>query len=282
MQQAAYGAAGWGFQLQMTDGTVFHQGVTDAEGILVFRNLPYGPYTIVEEDRPGWSEITPRYIDVTVTSGDCVPVEFENEQDDSGFCIEGYKLDANGLYGIPNWTIKVKSLHEGGWDVEDEADFYLDDPYYDEENKFLTDGLGKYQINFPDNDYRIPGQQFEVCEEDDVDGWLPHTPICQTITMPKHPGACVQAEDFINQQVGHSESEQMKDHQGGKGGWEDQPAGGHPGGQCTNTHVVKPGETLFSIGDSYHVSPQAMVDANPSVRSTPDFWVYVGQTLCIP
>jgi len=259
--------------------------VTDAEGILVFRNLPYGPYTVVEEDRPGWAEITPREIDVTVTDGNCVPVEFENEQDNSGYCIEGYKRDANGLYGIPNWEIKVNSLHEGGWDVEDEASFYEGDPYYYKENKFLTDGVGKYKIRFPDNDYRIPGQQFEVCESD-KDGWLPHTPTCQTITMPDHPGACVLAEDFINQQVGHSESEKMKeaqDQMGDHASWQSMPDGGHmDGGQCSNTHVVKPGETLFTIGASYHVSPQAMVDANPAVRSTPDFWVYVGQTLCIP
>ncbi len=49
-------------------------------------------------------------IEVNVTSGECVTQTFENIQDDSGFCIEGYKLDANGLYGIPNWEIEAKPL----------------------------------------------------------------------------------------------------------------------------------------------------------------------------
>ncbi len=51
---------------------------------------------------------------------------------------------------------------------------------------------------------------------------------------------------------------------------------------CKFQHVVKKGEGLFSIGAQYGVSPQAIVDANPSVRSSNDFWVYIGQTLCIP
>ena len=55
----------------------------------------------------------------------------------------------------------------------------------------FTDGLGKYRFDFPDNDYRIPGSAFEVCEDDDVDGWLPHTPTCQIVKLPMMPGACV-------------------------------------------------------------------------------------------
>ena len=39
---------------------------------------------------------------------------------------------------------------------------------------------------------------------------------------------------------------------------------------------------LLLLRTRFSKLPQAMVDANPSVRSNPDFWVYVGQTLCIP
>ena len=256
-QQLGYGAGGWGFQLLTMDGKVARDGVTDAEGYLKFDHLPYGPYVIVEEDRPGWAENTARAIEVNVTSGECVTQTFENIQDDSGFCIEGYKLDANGLYGIPNWEIEAKPLAAGG---------------YEPDNVF-TDGMGKYVFNFPANDYRIPGAEYEICEDDDVDGWLPHTPTCQVVKLPLHPGACVKALDFVNQQVGHSES--LKHNDGPK-------SGGKPAMGCKFQHVVKNGEGLFSIGAQYGVSPQAMVDANPSVRSNNDFWVYVGQTLCIP
>jgi hypothetical protein len=260
-ERTGYGAAGWGFELVRTDGTVARRGLTDAEGYLTFDNLPYGPYTIVEEDRPGWAEVTPRKIDVTLDSGQCVLVPFENQQDDSGFCIEGYKLDANGGYGIPNWKIEIEPLHEGG---------------YDEIEETFTDGLGKFRFDFPTNDYRIPGAEFEICEDDDVDGWLPHTPTCQTVTLPMWPGACVHAKDFINQQVGHTDAEKMKAKKDGPS------MGGNMPKNCKTFHTVKPGEGLFDIGTMYKVSPQQMLDANPMVRNNPNHWVFVGQALCIP
>lgn len=254
-QRLGFGAGGWGFQLLAMDGTVVRDGVTDAEGYLKFDNLPYGPYVIVEEDRAGWAESSPRAIEVSVTSGDCVLQSFENIQDDSGFCIEGHKLDANGNFGIPNWKIKAKPVATGGYDPDD----------------VFTDGLGKFVFTFPANDYRIPGAEYEICE-DDVDGWLPKTPSCQIVKLPTHAGACVQALDFVNEQVGHSDS--LKHGDG--------PSKGGPAKGCRTQHVVKAGEGLFSIGAQYGASPQAMVDANPSVRNNGDFWVFVGQTLCIP
>ncbi len=132
-----YGAAGWGFKLERSDGTIARQGVTDAEGYLTFDRLPYGPYTIVEEERAGLGRrVAEAYVDVTVEGGECVLVPFENQQDDSGFCIEGYKLDANGGYGIPNWKIETDPVDDGGYEPDD----------------VFTDGLGKYTI-------RVPGQR---------------------------------------------------------------------------------------------------------------------------
>lgn len=289
-----YGAGGWGFALLAMDGTVVRKGVTDAEGIITFEGLPYGPYTIKEEDRPGWDEWTPRYVDVNLIDGTCQVVEFYNMQDDSGFCIEGYKLDANGGYGLAGWFIDVDPLDAGGFDPADPAergDFYADDPYFNEsKEKFVTDGVGMYKIGFPDNDYRIPGSRYEICEDDSVDGWLPHTPTCQVVELPKWPGACVQAKDFVNQQVGHAEKakyEEMQDNpqtmdrvapMGPTG-----PGGpGEKGVYCKNSHTVQAGEGLFTIAADYNVSPQAMVDANPEVRDSPNWWVYEGQNLCIP
>jgi hypothetical protein len=285
-----YGAGGWGFALVAKDGTVVRQGVTDAEGIINFEGLPYGPYTIKEEDRPGWDEWTPRYVDVNLIDGLCQVVEFYNEQDDSGFCIEGYKLDANGGYGLQGWFIEAEPLDAGGFDPADPNDrgnFYDNDPYFNEsKEKFETDGVGMYKINFPDNDYRIPGARYEICEDDNVDGWLPHTPTCQIVELPKWPGACVQAKDFVNQQVGHSEKEkyeQLKDNP--PEDWDRVGPISHGGGKgsmCSTYHIVQPGEGLFTIAKDYEVSPQAMVDANPEVRESPNWWVYEGQSLCIP
>jgi hypothetical protein len=276
----SFNVAGWGFKLLRKDGSVARQGVTDASGELRFDNLPLGPYVLIEEDRPGWDEVSPDQRDILVdanycTEGNELVVLFENEQDDSGFCIEGRKVDANGGYGIFGWEIAIKPLDEGG---------------YDPSNVF-TDGLGEFRFDFPRNDYRIPGAEYEVCEQAQ-DGWLPHTETCQTVRLPEWPGACVQLEDFVNQQVGHSESEDHGKPDHGKG---DNGKGGPDGGRydgpgndngngikCTSYHEVKAGEGLYDIGAQYKISPQAMLDANPDVRKGDQLWVYVGQRICIP
>lgn len=260
-----YNVGGWGFELLRKDGSVARQGVTDARGQILWDNLPLGPYTLVEEDRPGWSETIAREYDIIVTDNNCADpvVVFVNEQDDSGYCIEGRKVDANGGYGIANWEIEIEPLDEGG---------------YDPDNVF-TDGLGNFTINFPRNDYRIPGALYEICEEDQ-DGWLPHTPTCQKVRLPEWPGACVQLDDFVNQQVGHSESEKMWKDMGkgdmGKGGYDNK------GGSCKNYHVVKAGEGLYDIGKMYKKSASEMLKANPDVANHPHQWVIEGQRICIP
>ncbi|HXF64520.1 MAG TPA: SpaA isopeptide-forming pilin-related protein [Caldilineaceae bacterium] len=289
-----YGVPGWGFKLLRKDGSIARQGVTDATGRLEFDNLPLGPYIIVEENRAGWNEITERKLEVNVTGNHCdlfpdpedttEPIDlidptivFENEQDDSGFCIEGRKIDANGGYGIAGWEIEIEPVAEGGFDPGDT----------------VTDGLGEFRFDFPRNDYRIPGAEYEICEAD-VDGWLPHTDTCQTVRLPEWPmGKCVQLRDFINQQVGHSESQKYngqyggpEDNGNGQYGNDNGPYGGpqygNKGQQCRTYHIVKEGEGLFSIGNDYKVSPQAMIDANPDVRSDKNWYVYVGQRICIP
>jgi hypothetical protein len=193
---------------------VARQGVTDGSGELRFDNLPLGPYTLVEEDRPGWSEVTARELDIDVVGNMCADedlvVEFINEQDDSGFCIEGRKVDANGGYGIMGWEITIEELDEGG--ALPLAD--IDDPSSDEIDSTLTDGVGEFRFDFARSDYRIPGAKYEVCEQEQ-DGWLAHTPTCQIVRLSEWPGACVQLEDFVNQQVGHSESEKHDDRDKG-------------------------------------------------------------------
>jgi hypothetical protein len=308
---ASYNVAGWGFKLLQTDGTVVRQGVTDGRGRLRFDGLPLGPYVVVEEDRAGWDEITARKIEINVTGNDCdpedLPLVFINEQDNSGFCIEGRKIDALDGWGIAGWEIEIEALDEGGASPVNDPDSITNTTV----SEVTTDGLGRFRFDFERDDYRVPGGLYEVCEQEQ-DGWLAHTPTCQTVRLPEWPGACVQLEDFVNQQVGHSESE--KDHD--KGGDHDKsgkpddgqdkgskPNGGDPNGgnyggpnqggpsqggqsqdgqQCSSYHEVKAGEGLYDIGKQYGKTPQQMLDANPSVRQTDDLYVYVGQRICIP
>ncbi|MFN2200417.1 MAG: LysM peptidoglycan-binding domain-containing protein, partial [Caldilineaceae bacterium] len=115
------------------------------------------------------------------------------------------------------------------------------------------------------------------------------------------PGACVQALDFVNEQVGHSQSvmqdekqKAMAEHMKESAMTSHEPDGQMPGdmnggaswqGQdgmhCAQVHAVKAGEGLFDIGYDYGVSAQAMVNANPDV-SAPNYTIYVGQQICIP
>jgi lipoprotein NlpD len=58
-----------------------------------------------------------------------------------------------------------------------------------------------------------------------------------------------------------------------------QPASAPPAGGAPGYHVVRPGETLFSIGRRYGVSPWAIASAN-NLRNPNR--IYAGQCLYIP
>jgi hypothetical protein len=198
----------------------------------------------------------------------CTEVGFLNRQSPPAFCIEGYKIDHNGNIGIPNWNITITPVTKGGYpnpDIDVDAN---GDPVSDE-IEVTTDGTGKYSYTFPADDYRIPGAVYKVCEEE-RDGWLPHTPLCQTVYLPNKPGACVRARDFVNQQVGHWESIT----QGG--------GGSSSGRGCSSTHTVMAGESLFGIGNAYGVSASAMLAANPWVNNRHNRYVFPGDSVCIP
>ncbi len=244
--------AGWEISVLRKDGSEAAFGYTDASGSVKFEYLPYGPYTVVEETRPGWEAVSPNAMDVTVSDNTCQEVDFTNVQAGTGFCIEGKKLDANGKYGLAEWEIKADPTSKGG---------------YEPDNVF-TDGLGNFKFEFPADDYRIPGSSYKVCEDDDVDGWLPHTSTCFTVTLPKHPGACVQVPDFVNQQVGHTESgKEAASHGWSSGGSMSMGGGMAMGGmdmQCSKYHKAQKGEGLYEIGAMYMVPANAMLMANPT------------------
>ena len=251
--------SGWEIGVLRADGSEVNFGYTDATGRVKFEHLPLGPYTVVEETRTGWESETPTSYEVTLSDDTCQVVEFLNKQVPETYCIEGRKIDANGHVGIANWEFEAVPLAEGGY----------------EPDNVRTNGLGEYRFDLPDNDYRIPGAQYRICEED-KDGWLPHGPTCRTITLPKHPGTCVQVPDFVNQQVGHSESKMYEE---GKGSGEMSHSGSSRE-SCSDTHIVKNGEYLSQIARSNGVSYYAIRKANPQI-SNPNV-IYAGQKICIP
>jgi hypothetical protein len=272
----AYGLPGWKITVTRTDGTIAAEGYTDAQGNVRFDNLVYGPYIVTEESRVGWDAVGAKSYQVVVSrpqtdapdNDGCEQVGFINRQNPPGFSIEGYKIDHNGMIGIPGWIMTATAVYAGDY-PDPNVDF---DPISLEPIKYLTtttDGTGKYVFTFPRNDYRIPGAAYKICEEQRA-GWLPHTAVCQTVYLPHKPGAPVKAWNFVNQQVGH---------------WEKitHPSSSSSGsGSCSTTHVVTPGQSLYGIGAYYGVSPSAMLAANPWVYSRPNYYVYPGDTVCIP
>lgn len=247
---------GWGIDIERANGSIAASGTTDARGKIKFENLPYGPYTVVEETRVGWTSYTASSFDVDLTpdQSGCVLVVFDNQQSDPEYCIEGRKIDVNGKVGLPGWIITAEPLDDGDIDPAD----------------VTTDGLGMYKFTFSGNDYRVPGSRYEICEDyEDVEGWVARSPICYTVTLPSTPGACVQVPDFANAQVGNSDSYKPS-----------KPS--HDGHGCNTTYTIKKGDNLYRISSKYGVSFNELVNANPWVRNNKNYLINVGQQLCIP
>ena len=269
--------AGWKITVLYADGSVAAYDYTDATGYVKFEDLPPGPYTVVEEERPGWESDGPSRYDVTVTnSSECSMVNFMNRQVPLAYKIKGHKLDANGHYGVPGWEITIRPADKNGYvppvPTDDEGDSLCTDEDSQGSDPSIsctfTNGLGEYEFTLPYEDYRVPGSTYHVCEEQE-DGWLPHTATCYTIHIPHDP-TTIHVHDFINQQVGHTES-----------GKPDGPYQDHDGYGC-HYHDVRPGESLFGIGSKYGASPQSMLDANSWVRSRPHYYLRPGDKVCIP
>lgn len=244
---------GWKIEVRRANGSVAAAGVTDSNGTIRFGNLPYGPYSVVEETRPGWAPIQASIYDVILDNTQCQQIDFINVQapEQMGFCFEGRKIDTNGKVGLPGWVVTIQSLDAGG---------YTPNPA-----TATTDGLGIYYFDFPDNDYRIPGARYKICEQAQ-DGWLPHTATCYTVQLPQKPGACVKVRDFENQQVGHGRT----------------TPGTTPGVGCRTTYTAQWGDGLFAVGARYGVSGQAMINANPWIRSRHKMYLRPGDQVCIP
>lgn len=244
LQGVPFPVPGWRIEVRRADGSVAASGATDVNGEIRFERLPFGPYTVVEETRVGWRPKTPATVPVLLENEDCETVEFVNEQEPPGFVIVGYKIDTNGKVGLPGWEITATPLDQGGYEPQPAE----------------TDGSGRFEFVLPADDYRIPGSHYRVCEVMQ-DGWLPHTPICQNITLPKWPGPPVRLKPFENQQVGH---------------WE---ATHNP--PCSRVHIVVKGQTWTKVARMYHVSLRALFRANPTLRSR-YLYKYIGLPLCVP
>jgi serine-aspartate repeat-containing protein C/D/E len=107
---------GWKMTLTADWGTGFTY--TDVNGYFEFTGLPYGWYTVTEEDQDGWTHVSPTSYTVLVESGDIIVLDpFVNTHYGS---ICGWKFEdsnSNGVWdqgeeGIPGWPIYLLKNHD--------------------------------------------------------------------------------------------------------------------------------------------------------------------------
>ncbi|CAG1006477.1 Serine-aspartate repeat-containing protein D [Methanosarcinales archaeon] len=103
------GLADWNITLTKPDNTVL-TNVTDSSGMYQFMNLPNGTYTVAEEMQPGWTNVSPTTITVTINGADMMNQNFTNiiqVQPEEEFNISGFKIDNDTGMGLENWNITL-------------------------------------------------------------------------------------------------------------------------------------------------------------------------------
>ena len=176
-----------------------------------------------------------------------------------------------------------------------------------------TDGFGYYRFDFPDEDYRIPGAFYDICEDHIRPGWEAVGDTCHRIELWEQPGLCEPVPDFVNKQTTYTPvfppivtpppPKMMATPPAptavpttaptallkavpvvaptavptaAQQEMHTQKTG------CRATHVVRRGEGLFQIGRKFGVAKQQILNANPWVRNQRHWYLYVGQKICIP
>ena len=93
----------WIIRLYNDTGTEIDNTTTNDTGYYEFCNLMPGTYTVCEDVKEGWANVTERCREVELGSSDVTEQNFENVQ---LLCINGTKYDCNEL-GLPGWTITL-------------------------------------------------------------------------------------------------------------------------------------------------------------------------------
>ena len=105
------GLAGWTIYARKDAGPELTQ-VTDSQGYATFYKLEFGAWTFREEQKPGWTPVTPPQVEVPVSrQGPCEQVLFKNETRTAMLVV--YKKDYYGKVGLPGWTITIQPKYGG-------------------------------------------------------------------------------------------------------------------------------------------------------------------------
>ena len=240
----SYGLAGWEITLEPESGAPAQHAVTDGTGHYLFDKLPVGKYMVYEEQKSGWTPVTPTKYEVELKPSDkkdCARVRpFINEQVPRDICIDGYKLDKVDKVGLPDWPVEAKNLATGA---------VLDTK---------TDGLGYFRFS------NLQPGEYEV-RVGDKEGWVHAGPSSKIVTVTWPPqDACVSVK-FYNRQT-ESDAPPPRPDEPRHGG-------------CRAVHTVCYGDTLNKIAEWNSTSIWVILDANDIPNADV---IYPGQELCIP
>ncbi|MFA5295942.1 MAG: VWA domain-containing protein, partial [Methanoregulaceae archaeon] len=96
---------GWTVQVTDDEGHVVGTAVTGVNGQYTICDLLPGDYTVCEQLQPGYVNLTPLCVDVTITNADQT-VDFRNERE--AFCVTGTIYEGpEGTAVLPGWTVQV-------------------------------------------------------------------------------------------------------------------------------------------------------------------------------
>jgi len=107
---------GWFFWLLSSSGAVYDYGCTDPSGHLYFQVCQYDVWTVVEEDREGWTHISPASGSMTVetpSSADPATLMFGNFRDVWIVVQKYHDRDSDGVYD--EGIYPGSDLPIGGW-----------------------------------------------------------------------------------------------------------------------------------------------------------------------
>ena len=99
------GIPGW--NITITKGSVQTTTSTDPTGYYEFADLINGTYSVTEEQRQGWVNVTPTTQVITINGQDNLSVNFRNQPRTYTFSISGYMINTNNNTGIAGWNITI-------------------------------------------------------------------------------------------------------------------------------------------------------------------------------
>ena len=166
------GIEGWNISIK--NGTFETNTFTDINGHYDFTYLSTGTYTVTEEQRLDWMNLTPISQEVDMIYGDMPNINFTNRPIVPTYSISGYKINASDGTGLSGWNITIRNSTNA-------------------EKSTITGSNGFY--NFPN----IENGTYTVSEELRSE-WTNVTPLSMEFTIS---GQDISNKNFTNQRIIH-------------------------------------------------------------------------------